>query len=148
MPGVDPNWIDPDIRAKFPIAIHGSEIFDVANVDVNSLAFGPAGAPPFLWAGVSIEDLDEDEFMDLIVYFRIEETGIAVGDTQACLVGETLDTTPFVACGAIVTTDPAEVTPTPTPVPAEAPEPGQLWQLMSGLAGLGYLYRLRRRRRA
>jgi hypothetical protein len=30
-------------------------------------------------------------------------------------------------------------------VPALVPEPGQLWQLMSGLAGLGCLYRLRRR---
>jgi hypothetical protein len=29
--------------------------------------------------------------------------------------------------------------------PALLPEPGQLWQLMSGLAGLGCLYRLRRR---
>jgi hypothetical protein len=29
--------------------------------------------------------------------------------------------------------------------PVSAPEPGQLWQLISGLAGLGCLYRLRRR---
>jgi hypothetical protein len=28
---------------------------------------------------------------------------------------------------------------------APVPEPGQIWQLMSGLAGLGWLYRLRRR---
>jgi hypothetical protein len=137
MPGIDPNLIDPDILAKFPVAILGSEIFDVADVNVNSLAFGPAGASPFLWAGVTIEDLDEDGFMDLVVYFRIEETGISDGDTQACLVGEMLGTTPFVACGAIVTPDVVEA--------ATVPEPGQLWQLMSGLAGLVCLYRLRRR---
>jgi hypothetical protein len=84
-----------------------------------------------------MEDLDEDGFTDMVVYFRIEETGIATGDVQACLVGEMLDTTPFEACGAIVTPDPVEA--------ATAPEPGQLWQLMSGLAGLGCLCRLRRR---
>jgi hypothetical protein len=139
MPGTDPNSIDPDIRAKFPVAILGTEVFDVAAVNVDSLTFGPAGALPFLWAGVTIEDLDEDGFMDLVVYFRIEETGISAGDTQACLVGEMLDTTPFVACGAIVTPEPVEEAPAPVP------EPGQIWQLMSGLAGLGCLYRLRRR---
>jgi hypothetical protein len=137
MPGVDPNFIDPNIRAKFPIAILGSAIFDVADVNVGSLTFGPAGAAPFLWAGVTIEDLDEDGFPDMVVYFRIEETGISVGDDQACLSGEMMDTTPFVTCGAIVTPDPIE--------PATVPEPFQVWQLIVGLAGLGWMYRTRRR---
>jgi hypothetical protein len=139
MPGTTPNFIDPDIRAKFPIAILGSESFDVADVDVNSLRFGPAGALPFLWAGVTIEDLGEDGFQDLVVYFRIEETGIAAGDDQACITGNGLIPPLFVVCDAIVTPTPVEAATAPVP------EPGQLWQLMSGLAGLGSLYRLRRR---
>jgi hypothetical protein len=92
-----------------------------------------------LWAGVTIEDLDGDGFMDLAVYFRIEETGISAGDTQACLAGEMLDTTPFVLCGAIVTPEPVVEATEPVP------EPGQIWQLMTGLAGLACLYRRRRR---
>ncbi len=139
MPGTESNSIDPDVRAKFPVGILGSEVFDVADVNVNSLTFGPAGALPFLWAGVTIEDLDGDGFMDLAVYFRIEETGISAGDTQACLAGEMLDTTPFVLCGAIVTPEPVVEATEPVP------EPGQIWQLMTGLAGLACLYRRRRR---
>jgi hypothetical protein len=139
MPGTDPNIIDPDIRAKFPVAILGSEGFDVADVDVNSLMFGPAGASPFLWAGVTIEDLDEDGFQDMVVYFRIEETGITAGDDQACITGDGLNPPPFVACDAIET--PAVEESGTTPVP----EPFQIWQLIGGLAGLGWMCRMRRR---
>jgi hypothetical protein len=137
MPGVEPKIIDPNIRAKFPVAILGSEVLDVTDVNVDSLTFGPAGAAPFLWAGVTIEDINEDESPDLVVYFRIEETGLSNGDYQACLVGELLDTTPFVACGAIET--PA------VEGAGGVPEPAQIWQLIGGLAGLGWMYRLRRR---
>ncbi len=139
MPGTDPNFIDPDIRAKFPVAIFGSEGFDVADVDVNSLRFGPAGALPFLWAGVTLEDLDEDGFQDMVVYFRIEETGIAAGESQACITGDGLDPVPFLACDAIETPAVDEAGGAPVP------EPAQIWQLIGGLAGLGWIYRMRRR---
>jgi hypothetical protein len=139
MPGTDPNFIDPAIRAKFPVAILGSASFDVAGVDVNSLVFGPAAAAPFLWAGVTFEDLDENGFQDMVVYFRIEETGISDGDVQACLDGELFDTTPFSACDVIVTPAVEEAATAPVP------EPVQFWQLLGGLAGLGWMYRMRGR---
>jgi hypothetical protein len=137
MPGTNPNFIDPDIRAKFPVAILGSESFDVADVDVNSLRFGPADASPFLWAGVTFEDLDEDGSQDMVVYFRIEETGISAGEDQACITGDGLTPPPFFACDAIET--PA------VEGAGGVPEPAQIWQLIGGLAGLGWMYRLRRR---
>jgi hypothetical protein len=77
--------------------------------------------------------------LDMVIYFRIEETGISAGGDQARLVGETLDTTPFEACDAIVTPSPVEAATAPVA------EPSQFWQLMSGWAGLSCMLRLRRR---
>ncbi len=85
------------------MAILGSESFDVADVDVMTLAFGPDGAPFDHSHGPHFEDLNGDSLTDLMAHFRIEETGIAFGDMEACVTGETLDGTPFEGCDAVRT---------------------------------------------
>ena len=84
------------------MAIFGSHDFDVADIDVTSLAFGVGDALP---ASVSRRnrDVDADGFPDLLLHFRIAETGVEIGDTEACLSGETLDGTPFSGCDTIRT---------------------------------------------
>ncbi len=96
------NRIHPSRRKLVPVALLGSADFDVADVDAASLAFGPNGASPRRMR-VESRDVNEDGFGDLVARFRPRETGIAPGEEEACLSGETLDGVGFEGCDAVRT---------------------------------------------
>ncbi|MDX1775704.1 MAG: hypothetical protein R3297_03925, partial [Desulfobulbales bacterium] len=105
-PGNFPNPINTRKCGKgvIPVAALGSETFDVKTVDVTTLGFGPSEAPPahdltsteVLTAHT--EDINDDGFMDLLSHYRCSETGIAAGDTEACLTGATMGIDPESNC--------------------------------------------------
>ncbi len=91
-----------DSRGVIPVAILGSESFDVADVDVTTLVFGPDGAAP-VNLRAHLVDVNHDGFKDLLTQYKIQETGIARGDIEVCITGNTFDGITIVGCDDIRT---------------------------------------------
>jgi hypothetical protein len=104
-PGSDTNPINLKSNGVIPVAILGSSTFDVTEVDETTLAFGPDGAA-IAHNHAHLENVNGDDFADLVAHFRTQETGIAPGDTEACLVGETLDGLELNGCDNITIVPP------------------------------------------
>lgn len=101
-PGSEPNSINPKSNGVIPVAILTTADFDATTVDPLSVAFGPDGAEESHSKG-HIEDVDGDGDDDLLLHFKTKETGIASGDTEACLTGSTFGGDAIEGCDAIQT---------------------------------------------
>lgn len=102
-PGSERNPVAAGSRGVLPVAVLGSDDLDVSTLDPDGLVFGPGHAERVHASGPHPTDVNDDGHLDLLFHFRIDESGIGVGDTQACLSGSALDGTDVAGCDAVDT---------------------------------------------
>ena len=102
-PGNLTNPINPTSHGVIRLAVLGSESFGATEIDRTTLTFGPEHAAPAHRRGGRLVDVNDDGFADLVSHYPIQQTGIAFGDTEACVMGALLDGTEFEGCDSLVT---------------------------------------------
>ena len=99
------NVINPRAKGDVWVAILSvtdpDAPFDPSSqVDIPTVEFGPDGANA---TRHKVKDINKDGLGDLLLRFNIPETGIACGDTEATLTGETFDVQSFTGADSIKT---------------------------------------------
>lgn len=95
-PGSDPNSINCNNENEvITVAILTTDSFDATTVDHNTVSFEGAGEIHVdMKTGVARrheEDVDGDGNTDLVLHFRLGETGLGCTSTDGTLTGETFD---------------------------------------------------------
>ena len=99
-PGSNTNPINLKSNGNIPVAILTTSTFDASSIDPLSVQFGPDGAFEVHAKG-HIEDVNGDGLNDMVLHFKTKDTGIEVGDTEACLTGSTLAGDDIEGCDSI-----------------------------------------------
>lgn len=91
------STINPRSNGVTPVAIMGSEAFDVSDIDASTLWLGPGQAAPRHdltdpWIyNEHLQDVNLDGFTDLVVHFRTREAAIGCDDESVTLGAVLLD---------------------------------------------------------
>jgi len=140
-PGSDPNSVNLNSRGVLPVALLGTNEFDIMDVVIESLLFGdPAlidvGGSPVAPIRYSYEDVTGDGLPDLSMKFKIpamiDNEVLGTLTTEGLLTGMLIDSTEFMGSDTIRIVGPSSV-----------PEPTTMSMLM--LAGLALLSVIGRR---
>ena len=97
-PGSEENPINQRAQGVIPVAVLTTSIAEGENVDFNAeqidpstVRFGPSEAEIADKNSDHLQDIDDDGDFDWVGHFPTEETGIACGDTEATITGETYE---------------------------------------------------------
>jgi hypothetical protein len=99
-PGKYPNIINLKSSGFVSVAVLTDGDFDALQVDADTVKFGLGHA---VTARYRVRDVDSDGDEDLLLYFRIQETGIVCMDTQSTLTGERYDGIVFTGIDSVQT---------------------------------------------
>ena len=95
-PGRFPNRINPKSKRKIAVVIpttdatDNANTFDATTVNPFTVRFGATGTEAVMVREI-LTDVDDDGDTDLILRFKIQDTGLECGDTSAILSGATYD---------------------------------------------------------
>jgi hypothetical protein len=101
-PGRDPASINPKSQEVIPVAILTTKTFDATTVDATTVHFGKTGIEATAVRS-ALKDVVGDGILDLILYFKTQNTGITCGDISASLTGKTFSGQAIEGSDAIVT---------------------------------------------
>ena len=101
-PKKDANRITPGSSRNISVAIFSVNGFDATSVDSNTVRFGATGteATP---VHVVLNDVDGDGNRDIVLRFRIQDTGIQCGDTSAFVAGKISGGPSFIGSSPLTT---------------------------------------------
>jgi uncharacterized delta-60 repeat protein len=86
-PGDPDNVVPLQANGVIPVAILTTNAFDATSVDPASVCFVHSCVEKHGFG--HLEDVNGDGRRDLLLHYEAQTTGIAAGDTQACLTGKT-----------------------------------------------------------
>jgi hypothetical protein len=83
-----PAPINPKSNGKIPVAILTTASFDATTVDPTTVKFGVLGSEASS-TQTSLEDVNGDGRLDMVLHFNTQQTGIVCGTTTVTLTGKT-----------------------------------------------------------
>jgi uncharacterized protein YegL len=103
-PGSFPNSFGAKSKGKIPVAVLGSDVFDVTAIDDASVRFGdapdPIGDAAIFHKKGHFEDVNSDGYMDKVFHFPFVDTNLDPTDTDGCLGGEVFGLD-FLGCDSV-----------------------------------------------
>lgn len=93
-PGDSQAVVNVGSQGVIPAAILSTRTFDATKVVPTTVRFGRTGteSSPLHW---SLQDVNNDGTLDMVLQFNTQGTRIQSGDNQAVLMGRTMDGVPF-----------------------------------------------------
>lgn len=98
-PDDTPNTVNIKKDKIVTVALLGSSTFGVNSVDKSTLRFGGHTLQPAI--KTSLQDVNKDSFIDLVMQFKVTALGFSVSDTQGCLTALLQDGTPIMGCDSV-----------------------------------------------
>jgi len=95
--------LDPNSKEVIPVAVLGSVNFAATQGDFSTAEFGPGQASPV--HDGHVENVNDDDFLDVVFHFNTQDTSIACIDTDARLSGETFSGEAFTGTNSVKISD-------------------------------------------